>query len=122
MENKLTFKNRITRYGRLTPKNITELKTWDKVHVYLIGLYKKSIKQQNVGSATIKIYVSIVYMTMVAPVTGRFEMAEVPTFILDEVMPYSSLENARNWRKTMPRCLVLYLCMKLRFLSTSNQT
>ena len=56
----LTVKKRMTLYGRLTPKNITELKTWDKLHVDMIGLYKKSIKQKYQGSATIKSVVSLI--------------------------------------------------------------
>ena len=38
------IKNRKTLYGHLSPKNISEIKMWDSVHVDLIGAYIKSIK------------------------------------------------------------------------------
>ena len=46
-------------YGRLKPKNVTELKLWDTVHVYLIGLYIKSIIQQHTNGAIVKNNVSL---------------------------------------------------------------
>ena len=47
------FKNRKTLYGHLPPKNTTELKPWDTVHVDLIGPYSKSIRQQQSGGTVI---------------------------------------------------------------------
>ena len=40
------FKKRKATYGYLPPKNISELKPWNSVHVDLIGPYIKSIRQQ----------------------------------------------------------------------------
>ena len=48
------FKNRKTLYGRLQPKKTAELKSWDSVHVDLIGPYSKSIRQHKTGGAIIK--------------------------------------------------------------------
>ena len=48
------FKNRKTLYGRLQPKKTAELKSWDSVHVDLIGPYSKSIRQHKTGGAVIK--------------------------------------------------------------------
>ena len=53
------FKNRNTLYGHLPPHNIAELKTWDLVHVELIGTYSKYIRQKHLGAAIIKNNVSL---------------------------------------------------------------
>ena len=56
------------------------------MHVDLIGMYIKFIKQQNLGDAIIKNNVSLTCMKMIEPTTGWFEIVEVTTFALDEVM------------------------------------
>ena len=59
------FKNINNIYGRLPPKNITELKTWDMVHVELIGPYIKSIIKHHLGGSSIKNNFSLTYMKMI---------------------------------------------------------
>ena len=53
------FKNRKTLYGHLPPKNITELKPWDLVHVDVIAPYSKSIRQYKPDSTSINNNVSL---------------------------------------------------------------
>ena len=79
------FKNRKTLYGRLPPKNISELKLWDTVHVDLIVTYSKSIRQYQTGGAIIKNNVSLTCMSIIGPDTGWFEISKVLTYDLDEV-------------------------------------
>ena len=79
------FKKRKTLYGYLPPKNITELKPWDLVHVDLIVLYINSIRKQKPGRTVIRNNASLTYMTMIDPATGWFEIVEILTFDLDEV-------------------------------------
>ena len=79
------FKKRKTLYGHLPPKNITELKPWDKVHVDLIGLYSNSIRQQQPGGTVIRKNSSLTCMTVIDLYTGWFEIVEMPTFDLEEV-------------------------------------
>ena len=53
------FKKRKTIYGHLTPKNIAELKPWDLVHVDLMGIYSKSIRQHKTDGSIIQKNVSL---------------------------------------------------------------
>ena len=64
------FKNGNNIYGRLPSKIIAKLKPWDKVHVYLIGLYGNYIRQHHPGSAIIKNSFSITCMKMINSATG----------------------------------------------------
>ena len=73
-------------FGHLPPKNISELKTWDLVHVDLIGPHSKSIRQKQPGSAIIRKNVSLTCMRMIDPVPGWLEIVEIPTFNLYEVI------------------------------------
>ena len=61
-----------TIYGRLPPKNIAELKSWDAVHVYLIGPYSKSIRQKHTGGAILYNNFSLTYMNIINPATDWF--------------------------------------------------
>ena len=58
--------------GSLPPKNILKIKLRYKVHVELIGLYSKSIIQEQLGSTIIDNNVIITLMTMVYTATGWF--------------------------------------------------
>ena len=79
------FRERHTLYGNIPPKNIAELKLWDSVHVDLIGIYRKSIRQQQPISAIIWNNVSLTCMTMIELATSWFKIVEILTFYLDEV-------------------------------------
>ena len=79
------FKKRETLYGHLPPKNIAELKPWDTLHVYLIGPYSKSIRQQHPGGTAIFNNSSLTCMKMIDLDTGWFDTVEIPKFDLKEV-------------------------------------
>ena len=51
----------------------------------LVGLYSKSIRQQQPGSAIIRNKDSLTCMTIIDPATGWFKIVEIPTFDLDKV-------------------------------------
>ena len=78
-------KKRNTICGHLTPKNISELKPWDLVHVDLIGLYSKSITQHIPGGAIIRMNVNLTCMKQIDPATGWFKIVEIPKFQHNEV-------------------------------------
>ena len=78
------LKRRKTIYGHLPPKNISELKPCDMVHVNLIGPYSKSIRKQNPGGTVIRNDDSLTCMTMIYPATGWSEIAKIPKFELEE--------------------------------------
>ena len=80
------FKKRKTLYEHLPPKNIAELKPWDLVHVYLIGTYIKSTRQHQPGGTVICKNYRPTCMTMIDPASGWFEIVEITTFNLKEVM------------------------------------
>ena len=79
------FKNRKTLYGHLPPKIIAELKLWDTVHMELIVIYSKSIRQHHPGGTVIRHNSSLTCMPMIDPTTGWLEIVETPTFDLEEV-------------------------------------
>ena len=79
------FKRRKTIYGHLPPKNISELKTWDLVHVDMIGTCSKSIRQQQLGDAIIMNNVSLTSMMTNDPAMGWFVIVKIPIYDLDEV-------------------------------------
>ena len=56
------------------------------MHAYLIGTYRKSIRQQQPGSAIITKDVSLTCMRMLDPAPGWLEIVEIPTFNLYEVI------------------------------------
>ena len=59
-------KKRKTVYGHLLPKNISELKLWDTVHVDLIVPYRKSIRQHQTGGTVIRKNASLNCMEMIS--------------------------------------------------------
>ena len=75
----------MTIYGNLLLKNISKLKPWDFVHVYLIGPYSKSIRQYHSGGAIVCKNSSLTCMTMIDPATGWFEIFKILTFDLNKV-------------------------------------
>jgi Integrase core domain. len=79
------FKKRKARYGLLPPKDIGELKPWHTVHVDLIGPYTVTAKQQQPANKIVSTELKLTCMTFIDPATGWFEIAEVPTYDLEEV-------------------------------------
>ena len=108
------FKKRNTLYGLLPPKNIAELKTWDTVHVDLLGLYSKSYRQQQPVGAIIKNDISLTCMKMIDLAKGCFEIPKVLTYDLDEVTggndKYIDKSYARAIQLFNNTCLRRYPC------------
>ena len=79
------FKPNHKKYGKMPPKIMEELKPWDTVHVDLIGPYSVLMKQQLPDGRTRQKEVKLTCMTMIDPATGWFEIAEVPSFDIEDV-------------------------------------
>ena len=73
------------KYGHLPPKNVGDLIPWDTVHVDLIGPYSLTAQQFQPDGETASTELRLTCMTMLDPVTGWFEIAEVPDYIVDDV-------------------------------------
>ena len=98
----------------MPPKKTAELKPWDLVYVYLIGIYIKSIRQHQTGGAITWTNDILTCTTMIDPTTSWFENFEIPTFDLDKVTAgndyYIDKSSARvshlfnnNWLCRYPR-------------------
>lgn len=79
------FKVKSRKYGHLPPKIVGELKPWDTVHIDLIGPYSVTINQTQANGSIQKKDVQLTCMTMIDPATGWFEIAEVPSFDIEDV-------------------------------------
>jgi len=78
-------KTRKRKYGQLPPKYVGDLVPWNTVHVDLIGPYSIDAPQfQPDGSIQTKT-LQLTCMTMLDPVTGWFEIVEVPSYIAEHV-------------------------------------
>ena len=76
MQDMLAVQNRKTICVRLQPNNISELKRWDMLNLYLIGPYIKSIRQHHISNATINKYVSLTFMIIIEPSAGWFVISK----------------------------------------------
>ena len=101
------FKNRKTLYVHLPPKNIVEIKSWDTVYIDLIDQYGKSIRQQHPCGTIIRNNSILTCMTMIDLVTGWFEIFEMPTFDLDELL-LGNDEYIYNYLQGLARCLTTH--------------
>ena len=79
------FKLKGKKYGHLPPKILGEMKRLDTVHVDLIGPYSVTINQRQPNGAMRKKEVQLTCMTMIDPATGWFEIAEVPSFDIEDI-------------------------------------
>jgi hypothetical protein len=79
------FKKRQRKYGQLPPKNIGKLVPWDTVHVDLIGPYYLTAKQFQPQGIIKEVELRLTCMTMLDPVTGWFEIAEVPNYVIENL-------------------------------------
>jgi hypothetical protein len=69
-----------------TQRNRRELKPWHTVHVDLIRPYTVTAKQQQPAKKIVSTgELKLTCMTFIDPATGWVEIAEVPTYDLDEV-------------------------------------
>ena len=79
------FKSRKRKYGQLPPRNVGELVPWDTVHVDLIGPYSLTAKQFQPQGKILEVELRLTCMTMIDPVTGWFEIVEVPNYIVEDI-------------------------------------
>ncbi len=79
------LKSRKRKYGHLPPKNVGELKPWKTVHVDLIGPYSLTAKELQPDGSSIRKEFSLTCMTFIDPVTGWFEIAQVPNYIIEDL-------------------------------------
>ncbi len=79
------FKSRKRKYGQLPPRNVGELVPWDTVHIDLIGPYSLTAKQFQPQGKILEVELRLTCMTMIDPVTGWFEIVEVPNYIVEDV-------------------------------------
>ena len=85
-------KPRKTKYGHLPPKRVGELVPWNTIHVDLIGPYSITAQQFQTNGTTTKQELQFTCMTMIDPVTGWFEIVEVPNYIVKDIINKKSFE------------------------------
>ena len=73
------------KYGHLPPKSVKDLTPWETVHIDLVGPYTLTAKQSVPGGTTIEKDLHLTCMTMIDPVTGWFEIVEVPYYNIDDI-------------------------------------
>ena len=78
-------KPRKRKYGKLPARSVGELVPWHTVHTDLIGPYSITAKQFHTDGSIVERELSLTCMTMIDPVTGWFEIVEVPSYIVDDV-------------------------------------
>ena len=78
-------KKRLCKYGHLPSKVIGDLIPWHTVHTDLIGPYALTVKQYQPDGTIITKEFSLTCMTFLDPVTGWFEIVQVPLFNIDDV-------------------------------------
>ena len=81
------LKNIGTLYGHLPQKIIAKLKPCKYVHIELVVPYANYIRQQHPGGAITKKDVILTFMKIIDPDTGWLEVAKVPCFNLEKVVP-----------------------------------
>ena len=108
------FKRKNKRYGKLPPKEIEQMTPWHTVHIDLIGPYTIKTKQHAPGGEINDVELKLTCMTFIDPATGWFEIAQVPTFNVEDVkdnnVEYISKTSARisqlfnnTWLSRYPR-------------------
>ena len=78
-------KPRKIKYGKVPPKNVGPLQPWDTVHTDLIGPYSITTQQFQPDGSQKEVTLQLTCMTMLDPVTGWFEIVEVPSYITNQV-------------------------------------
>ena len=79
------FKSPKRKYGQLPPRTVGEQVPWDTVHVDLIGPYSLTAKQFQPQGHIKEVELQLTCMTMLDPVTGWFEIVEVPNYIVKDM-------------------------------------
>ena len=88
-----TYKSRKRKYGHLPPKNVGQLVPWHTVHTDLVGPYSIKAKQYQPDGSISEIELQLTCMTMLDPVTGWFEIVEVPNYIIEDLKTKTTSES-----------------------------
>ena len=86
-------KPRKRKYGQLPSRMVGDLIPWETVHVDLIGPYSVRANQFQTDGSIAQKELQLTCMTMIDPVTGWFEIAEVPNYIIEDVKNKKVLES-----------------------------
>ena len=78
-------KPRKRKYGKLPARSVGELIPWQTVHTDLIGPYSITAKQFQTDGTIVEKELSLTCMTMIDPVTGWFEIVEIPSYIVVDI-------------------------------------
>ena len=70
--------------------NVGLLKPWETVHTDLIGPYSLTTQQYQPDGSQKEVTLQLTCTTMLDPVTGWFEIVEVPHYIVEEVIDKKS--------------------------------
>ena len=70
------------RYVHLPHKIVSDIKQWDLVHLNLVGMYDKSVTQENTGINILLKFIRLAYMKIVNPMVGCFKIFKPPLFYL----------------------------------------
>ena len=85
-------KPRKRKYGHLPPRNVGPLIPWNTVHTDLIGPYSLTAKQFQPDGSIVEQNIQLTCMTMIDPVTGWFEIVEVPNYIVEDIKNKTTTE------------------------------
>ena len=66
--------------------NIKNLQPWDTVHTDLVGPYSVTTQQYQPDGSQKEVTLQLTCMTMLDPATGWFEIVEVPSYIVEELV------------------------------------
>ena len=86
-------KPRKRKYGHLPPKIVGDLVPWHTVHTDLICPYSLTAKQNQPNGTIEEKEFSLTCMTMIDPVTGWFEIVEVPNYVIDDLEKKTTTES-----------------------------
>ena len=71
---------------QVPPKNVGTLQPWDTVHTDLIGPYSLTTQQFQPDGSQKEVTFQLTCMIMLDPVTGWFEIVEVHSYLIDQVV------------------------------------
>ena len=79
------YKKRKGKYGKIPTKIIGNEEPWTTVHIDLIGPYSVKAKKRLSDDTIVDNEYNLTCMTFLDPVTGWFEIAEVPQYLIKDI-------------------------------------
>ena len=79
------YKKRKGKYGKIPTKILGEQEPWSTVHIDLIGPYSITAKKRLPDGTIVDNEYKLTCMTFLDPVTGWFEIAEVPQYLVKDI-------------------------------------